>query len=257
MRTTISAGSARNQRSSLNAALLAALFGAATTLAHTPEARADDVSPTGKGMVGGGLLGAEVVTITEAIIGLRNPLFYGIGAAVGAGGGVVGGYFIEQSSTDGRVPVYMLAGGLALVIPALVLTLNATRYRPREDATEDRAPTNEPSANPGKVGGTSVLGTDQPAPGTSSTTLPPPAGGGASTPGPGSPSTTPPPPQSAPQSLLDVQFGAGPTPSQRTETWRMGVPVPQVKPMYTAREQQQMGLPQQTEVRMPVLHVVF
>jgi hypothetical protein len=254
MRTTISAGSARKQRSSFNAAVLAAFFGAAATVAHTPEARADEVSPKGKGMVGGGLLGAEVVTITEAIIGVRNPIFYGIGAAVGAGGGVVGGYFVEQSSTDGRVPVYMLAGGLALVIPALVLTLNATRYRPREDATEDRAPTNEPSANPGKAGGTSVLGADPaPSPGTSSTTLPPPAGGGASTPGPGSPSTAPPPPQS----LLDIQVGGGPTASQRTETWRMGVPVPQVKPMYTAREQQQMGLPQQTEVRMPVLHVVF
>ncbi len=234
-------GTLRCQRArrALGAATLATAFGASAMFSHMPQARADEVSPTGKGIVGGGLLGAEVVTITEALVGLRNPLFYVVGGAVGAGGGAVAGHFIEQSATDGKVPVYMLAAGLGLIIPAVVLSLNATRYRPSEDATEDHAPTNEPSANPGRVGGSSVLVEPSPAA--------PAGGGGTPTPGAGTPSTTPPPPQS----LLDVQFGS------KSETWRMGVPVPQVRPMYTAREQQQLGLPSRTEVRMPVLQVIF
>ena len=32
----------------------------------------------------------------------------------------------------------MLAGGLALVIPAVVLSLDATRFRPEEGATEEQ-----------------------------------------------------------------------------------------------------------------------
>jgi hypothetical protein len=73
------------------------------------------------------LLGAEVVTIIESIAGVRPGWAYAVGAIVGAGGGGVGGYFVEQGSTDGKVPMYMLAGGLALIIPSVVLTLNATR----------------------------------------------------------------------------------------------------------------------------------
>ncbi|MEI7893915.1 MAG: hypothetical protein WCI05_12550 [Myxococcales bacterium] len=111
-------------------------------------AQAQEVSPKGKGIAGGALLGAEVVTMVESFIGIRKGWLYVVGAVVGAGGGGVGGYFVEQASSDGRAPVYMLAGGLALVIPALVLTLNATRYMPDEMATEDRAPTNAPPADP-------------------------------------------------------------------------------------------------------------
>ena len=39
----------------------------------------------------------------------------------------------------------MLAGGLALIIPALVVTLDQTRYLPTEGAREDR-PVTEPPA---------------------------------------------------------------------------------------------------------------
>src|SRR5207249_3746279 len=65
-------------------------------------------------------------------------------------------YFVEKGSTDGKAPTYMLAGGLALIIPALVLMLNATRYMPAEGAVEDNAPT-APAAEPGVPGG-SVMG---------------------------------------------------------------------------------------------------
>ena len=217
----------------LSSTAAVAAVGAVVLAATARDARADDVSPTGKGIGGGALLGAEVVTITESLVGVHAGWAYWVGAIVGAGGGGAGGYFVEKGSTDGTVPMYMLAGGLALAIPAIVLTLNATRYMPEEGATEDRAPTAPagPAAEPG-VPGAGVV-----SPSTSAT--PPPAPTAAP------PASAAPPP---PQSLLDVHSGA----------LRMGVPVPNVLPVYSAVEQRRFGLRSaETELRMPVLHVAF
>jgi hypothetical protein len=211
--------------------LTAAAFGAATLVAPLREARADEVSPTGKGITGGALLGAEVVTIVESLVGVRSGWAYVIGAVLGAGGGAAGGYAVEHSSTDGKVPTYMLAGGLALVIPAIVLTLNATRYMPEEGASEDRTPVG-PAAEPGV-----------PPPAAAPANAPPPAAPAPQT-SPPTPAPTPPPP---PQSLLDVVPG----------TLRLGVPVPSIIPVFSVAEQRQYGMKNDTELRMPVLHVVF
>jgi hypothetical protein len=208
---------------------VAALLGAIAVSAPAREARADEVSPDGKGIVGGALLGAEVVTITEALAGARPGWAYAVGAIVGAGGGGVAGHFIEQDSTDGKVPMYMLAGGLALIIPAVVLTLNATRYQPEEGAAEDNSPA-PPPADPGTVGG-SIVG-PPPAMAPSPVAPLPPA----------PPSSTPPP-----QSLFDVHEGS----------MRLGVPVPDVRPVFSLAQQRQYGTHAETEVRMPMLHVAF
>ncbi|MGD0678951.1 MAG: hypothetical protein ABSC94_26400 [Polyangiaceae bacterium] len=200
------------------AVLALAVLCGSTLLTSPRDARADDVSPVGKGAVGGGLLGAEVVTITEGLAGARPGWAYAVGAVAGAGGGAVGGYFIERASfsNDGRVPTYMLAGGLALIIPALVITLNATRYVPEQGATEDNVP-GGPAAEPGTPGGSVV------AP-------------------PSSPPAAPPP-----QSLLDMHEGS----------LRMGVPLPDVRPVFTVAEQLQYGMRSESELRVPVLHVTF
>lgn len=234
---------------------MAALVGVSSFAAHTPTAWAaetGEVSPKGKGIVGGALLGGEVVTIIESIAGVRPVWAYLAGGAAGAVGGGIAGYFVEQGSTDGKVPVYMLAGGLGLLIPALVLTLNATRYMPAEDATEDRAPTNLPPADPGVVGGSAVSGSTSPA-------TPPPAAGGGSTPAPAatpSPAPQPATPQPAPGgggpphiplSLFDMHRGS----------FRLGLPVPEVRPMYSMSELKQYGMAQQTEVRMGLVRVSF
>ncbi len=208
----------------------AALVG---TTGLTRSARADEVSSTGKGIAGGALLGAEAVTIVESLADVRPGWAYAVGALVGAGGGGVGGYFVEQGSSDGRAPSYMLAGGLALVIPALVLTLNATRYRPEEGATEDRAPVG-PAAEPG-VPGAGIIA------------APPPAAPASQ---PAAVPTPPPPPgpsPAPPQSLLDMRPGEV----------RMGVPVPDVRPVFSVTQQRQYGMRAETEVRVPVLHVTF
>ncbi len=221
----------------------AAVFGATTLGTPLREARADDTS-IGKGVVGGSLAGAGVVTIVESLVGVHAGWAYGVGALVGAGGGGVGGYFIGNSSSDGRAPTYLLAAGLFLVIPAIVLTLNGTRYMPEEGATEDRAPT-APAAEPGVPGG-SVTGAP--------TDVAPP-------PPPSPPATPAPPPQSkaaprarpagqAPlhESLVDVAEG----------TMRIGVPVPDVRPVFSVAEQRQYGMLRgETELRLPVLELIF
>ncbi len=194
-------------------------------------AQADDVSPTGKGIVGGGLLGAELVTIVEGIADVRPGWAYGLGALVGAGGGAVGGYFIEEASfsSDGKVPTYMLAGGLALIIPAVVLTLNGTRYRPEEGATDDNVPKG-PAAEPGAPG-SGVIGPRQPSSAVPTSVAP----------------TSATPRETPPLSLLEVRSG----------TLRVGVPAVDVRPVYSMTDQRQYGMRAQTELRMPMLHVVF
>jgi hypothetical protein len=227
------ASSAPKRTPDMRLPLAAAVLGFVT---YASNAAADEVSPNGKGTVGGALLGGEVVVIVEAIAGVHKTWAYGVGAAVGAVGGGIGGYFIEQGSSDGRIPVAMLAGGMALVIPALVLTLNATRYMPDETATEDKAPTNQPAANPGTPGGSSVEGVPGAAP-------PPSGGSGAPAP------SAPPPP---PQSLLDLQLL-----DRTVPTVRLGVPAPRVMPMWSPKEEKEYGFRQGTEVRMPVVGVTF
>src|SRR5262245_3689108 len=151
-----------------------AALAAGAVLALPSSAHAEPVSPTAKGIVGGAFLGGELVVFGEALLGVRSTAAYIIGAGVGAAGGGVGGYFVEQSVDDGRIPAYMLAGGLALLVPAIVVALDATRYMPAEGAREDK-PVNLPPSDPGKPGGSSVVGAEPPASQTPapSTTTPP------------------------------------------------------------------------------------
>ncbi len=114
---------------------LAAL--SAVTVAIAPETAraAGPVSPTGKGIAGGLLLGAEIGTMPLAIAGVEPWWAYALGGGLGAAGGAVGGYFVEQTGSA-EPSLYMLAGGLALIIPTVVLTLNATAYQPETEEGE-------------------------------------------------------------------------------------------------------------------------
>jgi hypothetical protein len=254
-----------SNRSSTVAALTATAFAFATLTAHPTIAAAQEeqISPKGKGITGGALLGAEAVTIVESIAGVHKGWAYGVGAVVGAVGGGIGGHFVENGSSDGRAPVYMLAVGLGLVIPALVLSLNAVRYQPSDYGSEDHAPTNAPPADPGLKGGSSISApaavtpvTAPAAPGASPATAPPPTTAPPApvtpAPAPATPAPATPPPASgggkAPSlTLLDMTGGS----------MRLGVPVPEVRPVYTLSELRQYGMAQQTEVRMPLVKIAF
>jgi hypothetical protein len=246
----------RSTKNTLRAcALAAAMVGSAGAIVATPStAQAEEVSPTGKGIVGTALLGGELVVFTEAIFGVRSTTAYLVGAGAGMVAGGVGGYFIEQAVSDGRIPAYLLAGGLALLIPAIVVTLDATRYLPAEGAREDKPVQNLPPSDPGKPGGSSVVGAEAPATPPPATT--PPAGGGTA---PATPPTTPqtPPaggggtksPERAPQaSLFHLNEGS----------LRIGLPVPEIRPVLGANERVKMGVDNKgSEVRFPVVRVTF
>jgi hypothetical protein len=102
------------------------VFIALTGLVSNSREAAAQVSTTGKGIVGCGLLGAEVVVIGEAVAGLDEEWLYWAGAGIGAVGGATGGYFLEPSMSP-QTSVLVLMGGMALSIPALIVSLDATR----------------------------------------------------------------------------------------------------------------------------------
>jgi hypothetical protein len=238
--------------------LVFAALAAGALLAVPSSAHAEEVAPTAKGIVGGAFLGGEVVVFGEALFGVRSTAAYLVGAGVGAAAGGVGGYFIEQAVDDGRIPAYMLAGGLALLIPAVVVTLDATRYLPSEGAREDK-PVNLPPSDPGKPGGSSVGaepaapppaaappagGTTPPPSGTTPAPTAPPAGGG--TQAPQAPQAAR--PATSPSSLINVRDGS----------FAMGIPVPEVRPVLGATERTRMGAQNNgSELRFPVVRVTF
>jgi len=201
-------------------------------------ASAQQLNATAQGMVGGGLLGAEAGTIVESMVGVQNPLIYVVSDIVLAAGGAVGGYEVNKTSSDGRAPVFMLVGGLGLAIPAIVLTLNAWEEK-SEYASEDRAPVNQPTANPGTPGNNIVGPSNSSAP----------ASGGSTG---GKPTSQLSPVRRRSEgavhlTLVDVN-GSG---------VHLGVPVPEVRPTFTLAEIKEYGLAQQTEVRMPLVKVAF
>jgi hypothetical protein len=226
----------------------AVTFGALS--AHAPEARAEGVSPTVKGVIGGVFLGAEVVALPMGIFGCRAGWAYAVFPPLGAVGGAIGGYFMDKAYNDAGPQsqaygsAFLLAGGMALIIPTLVVVLNATRYHPPEDATQDR-PATGPTADPGKVGGSVITDgkpTDtKPTDTKPADTKPAPAPNGGTNGGGGAPPAPP------PVSLFDIHEGSV----------RLGIPMPEVRNAYTSLEVRDLGVRQVTEVRVPVFKMTF
>jgi hypothetical protein len=192
-------------------------------LAQATPSYAEEVSPTGKGVVGGGLLGAEVVMLLEAAVGVKSGWLYLLGGAAGAGGGAVAGLQFQKNS-DPKVSLYLLAGGMALVIPTTVAVLQATSYKAPEDYTEDR-PSGAPVPEPPRP----------------------------TTPGAAGPQTRllhyhwQAGELKMPLGLVDVDDGA----------FKVAVPAVEVRPVYNLSELRQYGLEQQHELRVPVFSATF
>jgi len=212
---------------------------ACAVFSHVSPARADEVTASPKGIVGGALLGGEVVVLVEALAGTKPAWAYILGGVVGAGGGAVGGYYVEQNA-DSKISVYMLAGGLALVIPTTVAALQATSYQAPNDYTEDRPASGSPVPEPPRP----TAPGQQPTPGPSGTESIP---GSA-----GRPSTRlhyhwQPTRLKLPAGLLDVEEGAV----------QVAMPAVEVRPIYRLEELQKYGLEQQHELRVPVFSATF
>jgi hypothetical protein len=227
---------------------LVALAGATLTPLAAHAAGVDEASPTGKGIVGGALLGAELVMATEAAFKVKPTWAYVVGGLAGGAAGGVGGYFVEDQG-DARGPMLMLAGGLAFAIPTVVAVLSATAYEPPSNFVQDQAPADEPLAEP-------------PAP--TEATPPPPAPAPAVAP----PADAAPAPAPAPAPTTRRYL---PSPSRRLslklpppalfgvqgDRLALGVPNVAVFHAYSRAERIMFNAPDVAEVRIPVLDVAF
>ena len=230
------------ERSFLRTIVFAAGIAAvgAALVAAPSDARADgSVSPKGKGIVGGLLLGGEVVTMPMGIAGLKPWWPYLVFGGLGSVGGAIGGWGVEKATsgttnaqgvTTGQTAepaLYMLAGGLALIIPTLVVSLNATtKSKYKEEPTEPGA---QPAPGPGKAPG-------------------------AAPPGDGTTVTVT--KTSDARKVMPRPRHVGIL-ALDPEGLQLGIPSVQIKPMYTPVELSQYGVEQKTEVNIPVLSASF
>lgn len=101
------------------------------------------VSPDVKGTVGCGFLGAEIGFAIPAAIGIKELWPYIVFPIVGGAGGALLGYFgVEQGARSPELSVAMLAIGLGLIIPTMVLVLARTAYSPDDDPATHASPAN-------------------------------------------------------------------------------------------------------------------
>lgn len=229
--------------------LLALAAATLTPLAAHATGEAE-VSPTGKGIVGGALMGAELVMVTEAAFGVKPTWAYLVGGLAGGAAGGVGGYFVEQQDSP-RASMLLLAGGLVFAIPTVVAVLNATAYEPPQAYLQDQPPVDEPVAEP-------------PAP---TDAAPPPA---AAPPRSEPPVVAPPPADAAPaapppttrrylrsERRLSLQLPPPALFGVKDARLALGVPNIEVRQAYTRTERLVFGAPDATEVRIPVIDVAF
>ena len=115
-----------------------------TGLPVPPASTGDDrLDAKGVGIAGGIIAGGELVIAIEALIGVDELWPYLTFPLLGAAGGGVGGYFLEQASPEGAVA--LLVGSIALLIPTAIFAASARAYDPKEagiisyDSPEDAA----------------------------------------------------------------------------------------------------------------------
>lgn len=93
-----------------------------------------------KGSIGGGLIGAELGFMLPALLGARDTWAFIVFPVVGAAAGTLAGYYgLERGDGHPEAAVAVLATGMALVIPATVVTLAASAYEPDTEVPLSRA----------------------------------------------------------------------------------------------------------------------
>ena len=110
-------------------------------VALTTDAHAEAINRA-KGLTGGAMLGAEVVLVSEAALGVKPGWAYLVGGAAGGGAGALGGYYLGAGSSP-KPSSFLLAGGIAAVIPTMIAVAAATSFSPPEHYQRDVAPEDE------------------------------------------------------------------------------------------------------------------
>lgn len=83
------------------------------------------------GVAGGAIAGGEIVIVAESLFKVKPLWPYLTFPLLGAAGGGVGGYFLEQESPKGAVA--LLIASLALVVPTALAASAGRAYDPEED----------------------------------------------------------------------------------------------------------------------------
>jgi len=105
------------------------LVACTTLLAQGAGATYD--APEGSGVVGGALVGAELVVLSELALGAEATWAYTLGAGLG---GIAGGYVgweLEQR-VHGEVSMLLMTTGFGLLIPTIVWVGNSLEEEPSE-----------------------------------------------------------------------------------------------------------------------------
>ena len=212
----------------------------------TPSASCENVGADGKGILGGGIIGAEIGFMIPAIIVSAGVTefdewwaFVLFPALFGAGGAIGGYYALEEPSSvvGGRrvngfpeAAVAVLAIGIALIVPTFVGVLALTTYSPGE-STGSGATGDEDAAEDSDGDSAGDSGDD--------------ASSGDSE-------------ESASASALRRTLAGGPG-LLRFDQGRLllGVPMVATTDSYTAEERAHMQLGQSQDVVVPVVSGVF
>lgn len=229
--------------------LLALAAATLTPLAAHATGEAE-VSSTGKGIVGGALMGAELVMVSEAAFGVRPAWAYVVGGVAGGAAGGVGGYFVDQQDSP-RASMLMLAGGLVFAIPTVVAVLSATAYEPPQSYLQDQPPVDEPVAEPPAPTDAAPPPAVAPPPSESPVVAPPPAD---------APAAAPPPTTRRhlrSERRLSLQLPPPALFGVKDSRLALGIPNVELLKAYTRTERLVFGAPDATEVRIPVLSVAF
>lgn len=122
----------RKQMTAAAVTLAIASFVAAERPAHADG----PVTGTGKGIAGLAIVGGSVTATTMGLIGVEKRWAYLVFPPIVAVGGGIGGYFMEQSA-PAEVSAYVLGAGMALIIPTVIISLNATVYKVPDEYPND------------------------------------------------------------------------------------------------------------------------
>lgn len=204
----------------------------ATTMSMT----CNQVGADGKGILGGGILGAEIGFMVNALIvnagvhELDEWWAWILFPAIGAAGGAIGGYYaledpnMQQGFPEVAVAVFAIS--MALIVPTFVGVLALTAYNPGPDTG----------------GGTGATGDED-------------ASGDEAAPSDETPAAEP---DSTSQSARERILAGGPG-LLRFDGGRvlLGIPMITSAPSYTAEERAHMPLPRMADVRIPVVSGAF
>jgi hypothetical protein len=139
--------SSRNKAQRARTAAAAIAISMATFVAAERPAHAEGpVTASGKGIAGLAIIGGSVTATTMGLVGVEKRWAYLVFPPLVAVGAGIGGYFMEDAAPV-EVSTYILGAGMALIIPTIIVSLNATVYKAPDDYQGDpskKTPASEP-----------------------------------------------------------------------------------------------------------------